>query len=139
MFCITSTRLTETHTWKTAFYMKQDANDDFSVCVLNLLPKVNTLPSLVVMTLAKVKTLIFLTVTWLHVGHLIKGSCGFMFCSLLHQVSTLPSLVSIHLLQVKICISFVKWLWKVSPLICHVNLWVGAPCGMSIPWEVWWT
>ena len=36
-------------------YFKQDVGDDLNVCVLNLLPEVSILPSLVSISLVKVK------------------------------------------------------------------------------------
>ena len=57
-----------------------------------------------------------------------------MFGSLWHYVSTFP----IHLLQVEICILFVTWPNKTTPLRCHAYLWVRAPCHMSPPWKGWW-
>ena len=57
-----------------------------------------------------------------------------MFGSLWHYVSTFP----IHLLQVEICILFVTWPNKTTPLRCHAYLWVRAHCRMSPPWKVWW-
>ena len=56
-------------------YKRQEVGDELSVFFLNILPKVNTLPSLLVTSLVKVEIFIFQTVTWPHVGHLIKGSC----------------------------------------------------------------
>ena len=54
---------------------KQEVDDDLSVCMLNILPKVNSLPSLLAIILMKMEIEIFQTVTWPHVDHLIKGSC----------------------------------------------------------------
>ena len=54
---------------------KQDVGDELGVCVLNILPKARSLPSLLAINLVKVKIQIFQTVTWPHFGHLIKGFC----------------------------------------------------------------
>ena len=61
-----------------------------------------------------------------------------MFGSLLHLVSTFPSVVSINLLQVNICILFVTWPYKTTPVRCYAYLCVTAPRSMSPPWRVWW-
>ena len=61
-----------------------------------------------------------------------------MFGNLLHLVSTLPNGVSIYLLQVEICILFVTWSHKTTPLRCHAYLWMWALRSMSPPWRVWW-
>ena len=57
----------------------------------------------------------------------------------LTQVSTLPNLVSIHLLHVEICILFVKWPHKTTPLRCHAYLWKRAPRNISLLWKVWYS
>ena len=49
-----------------------------------------------------------------------------MFGSLYYWVSTLPIVMSIHLLQVEICIFFVPWLSKTTPLRYHAYLWARA-------------
>ena len=54
---------------------EQEVGDDLSICTMNILPKVSSRPSLLVITLMKMKIQIFQTVTWPHVDHLIKGSC----------------------------------------------------------------
>ena len=54
--------------------IEQEVVDDLSVCVMNILPKVRSLPSLLAINLMKMETYIFQTVTRPHVGHLIKGS-----------------------------------------------------------------
>ena len=54
---------------------KQEVDDDLSVCMMNIIPKVNSLPSLLAISLMKMEIEIFQTVTWPHVDHLIKGSC----------------------------------------------------------------
>ena len=43
---------------------------------MKLLPEVSTLPSLVAISLVKMKIYIFQIVTGTHVGHMIKGPCG---------------------------------------------------------------
>ena len=43
--------------------------------MLNIFPKVSSLPNLLALNFVKVEIWIFQTVTWCHVGHLIKGSC----------------------------------------------------------------
>ena len=43
--------------------------------MLNILPKVSSQTSLLAINLMKIEIYIFQTVTWSHVGHLIKGSC----------------------------------------------------------------
>ena len=32
----------------------------------------------------------------------------------------------------------VTWPYQTTSLWSHANFWVGAPCGMSPPWQVWW-
>ena len=32
----------------------------------------------------------------------------------------------------------VTWPYQTTSLWSHTNYWVGAPCGMSPPWQVWW-
>ena len=54
---------------------KQGVGDDLSVCVLNILPKVSSLPKVLTVKLTKVEIKDFQMVTWRHVGHFIKGSC----------------------------------------------------------------
>ena len=46
-----------------------------SICMMNILPKVCSLPSLLALNLMKIEIQILQTVTWPHLGHLIKGSC----------------------------------------------------------------
>ena len=53
----------------------QEVGNDLSVCVLNIVPKASSLPSLLAMNLMKVEIQIFQTVTWPHLGDLTKGSC----------------------------------------------------------------
>ena len=53
----------------------QKVGNDLSVCVLNILPKVSSLPDLLSINLVKVEIQIFQTVIWPYIGHLIKGSC----------------------------------------------------------------
>ena len=116
------------------FQKKQEVADDLSVCVLNILPKVSSLPSLLVINLVKVEIQIFQTVMWRHVGHLIKGSClGASYTKLA------PSLVLGRYIFSgwKICILFVTWPHETTPLRCHAYIWVRAPCSMSPNWEVW--
>ena len=43
--------------------------------MLNILPKVSSLPGLLDINLTKVKIQIFQRITWSHFRHLIKGSC----------------------------------------------------------------
>ena len=54
---------------------KQELGDDLSVCVLNIVLKTSSLPSLLTVNLTKVEIQISQTVTRPHVGHFIKGSC----------------------------------------------------------------
>ena len=78
---------------------KQEVGDDLSVCVLNLFPKFNTMPSLVVISLVKVEILIFQIVTWSK-GHSAlrfgtshdKSSqfrCSWVFCKCRYNVFSL--------------------------------------------------
>ena len=53
---------------------QQEVGDGLSVCVLNILPKVSSLLSLLAINVMKVEIQIFQTVMSPHVGHLIKGS-----------------------------------------------------------------
>ena len=55
--------------------MKQEFDDDLSVYLMNILPKVSSLPNLLAINFMKMEIQIVQTVTWPHVGHLIKGSC----------------------------------------------------------------
>ena len=110
---------------------EQELGDDLSVCAMNILPKVSSLPSLLAINLMKMEICIFQTITWPHVVRLIEGSC-------LGASSTMSVVVSINLLQVEICILFVTWPNKTTPLRCHGYLWVTAPRRMSLPWKVWW-
>ena len=56
---------------------KQEVGYDLNICKLNLLSKVSTLSSIVAISLEKMEMQIYKIVTWLHIGHVIKGSCGF--------------------------------------------------------------
>ena len=67
--------------------------------MLNIFLSLKSLPHLVAISREKVEIWIFQIVTWPHVHHLIKGSCGFKGGSISRQVSTEPSLVLIGLLQ----------------------------------------
>ena len=58
--------------WVTRKRKKRRSGDDFSICVLNIHSKASSLPNLLAIN-REIK--ILLTVTWSHVGHLIKGSC----------------------------------------------------------------
>ena len=69
--------------------LKQEVGDDLSVGVLNILPKINSLPSLLHINLVKVEI-------WSCDLMLVKGLCLGASC-----------VVSIHSLQVDICILFV--------------------------------
>ena len=51
--------------------------EHLSVCVLKLLPEFSTLPSLVGISVVKVKIHIFKNAMLHHIGHLSIGSCGF--------------------------------------------------------------
>ena len=50
--------------------LKQEVGDDISVCTLNILHKVSSLPSLLAINLVKVEIWIVQWVTWPHVVHL---------------------------------------------------------------------
>ena len=82
---------------------QQEVGDGLSVCVLNILPKVSSLLSLLAINVMKVEIQIFsnshVTLCWSFDQRII-------FRNRSHYVSTLPSVVSIHLLQVEICILF---------------------------------
>ena len=54
---------------------RQEVGGDLNICVMNILPKVSSLPSLLAINLMKMEIQIFQTVTWSQVGHLVKGSC----------------------------------------------------------------
>ena len=77
---------------------KQNVGDDLNVCVLELLPEVSTLPSLVVISFSKVKIYFFQFVMWPNVDQLIEGSCDFNDGSLSRKVNRLPSLVPVGVL-----------------------------------------
>ena len=111
----------------------QEVGDDSNVCVLNILPKVSSLPSLLAINLVKIE----IDFPNSHVTSCWSLDQRVMFRNLLHYVSTLPSVVSIHLLKVEVCIFFVTWPQKTTPLRCHAYIWVRAPCSMSPPWKVW--
>ena len=103
------------------------------VCTLNNLPKVSSLPNFISYKTSENGKYRFYKQT----------SCWsfdqrVMFGSLLHLVSTLPSVVSIHLLQVNICILFVTWPYKTTPVRCYAYLCVTAPRSMSPTWRIWW-
>ena len=74
---------------------KQQVCHDLSLCVLSLLVEVSVLPSLEAISFVKVEILIFQTVKWTPVGHVIKGLCG------LSQGSE-PLTVSQHLARVRL-------------------------------------
>ena len=57
-------------------YLKQ-VGDHLSVCMLNLLSEVSTLPTLEAIKFVKKKILILQIATLPLVGHVIKQSCGF--------------------------------------------------------------
>ena len=54
---------------------EQEVSDDLSICMMNILHKVSSLPSSLAINLMKIEIQIFQAVTWPHLGHLIKGSC----------------------------------------------------------------
>ena len=54
---------------------EQEVGDDLSICMMNILHKVSSLPSSLAINLMKIEIQIFQAVTWPHLGHLIKGSC----------------------------------------------------------------
>ena len=51
--------------------------EHLSVCMLKLPPEFSTLPSLVGISVVKVKIHIFKNAMLHHIGHMSKGSCGF--------------------------------------------------------------
>ena len=54
---------------------EQEVSDDLSICMMNILHKVSSLPSSLAINLMKIEIQTFQAVTWSHLGHLIKGSC----------------------------------------------------------------
>ena len=108
--------------------LRQEVGDDLSVCVMNILPKVSSLPNSLAINLMEMEIWIFQSRDLV-----LVIDQRVMFGSLQHYVSTLPIVVSIHLLQVEICILFVTWPNKTTPLRCHAYLWVRAPHPMSPP------
>ena len=54
---------------------EQEVGDDLSICMMKILRKVSSLSSSLAINLMKIEIQIFQAVTWLHLGHLIKGSC----------------------------------------------------------------
>ena len=107
--------------------IQQEVRDDLSVYVLNILPKVSSLPSLLAANLVKVEmqSCDLVLVTW--------WKC---------QVSNLPSVVLCApylanlapYLSIEICMLFVTWPHKTTPLRCHAYIWVRAPCSRSPPY-----
>ena len=117
---------------KTCFSLKiweQEVSDDLSICMMNILHKVSSLPSSLAINLMKIEIQTFQAVTWSHLGHLIKGSC--LGAS---ETMSAPS-------QYIFCrwryVFYVTWPNKTTPLRCHVHLWVRARRRMSPPWKVW--
>lgn len=81
---------------------KQEVSDDLSVCVLDFLPQVSTLPGLLAIILVTVEILNSQTATWFHISNVIKGSGSFKDRNLL-TVSQHVALFGVHrLLQVEI-------------------------------------
>ena len=69
-----------THWWyhgTVIIKINQEVEDNFHVYVLNLLTEVSSMPSLVTINLVRRAIQIFQIVTWSHVGHTMKGPCGF--------------------------------------------------------------
>ena len=118
---------------------EQEVGDDLSVCMLNILLKVSSLPGLWAINLVKVEIEIFQTVMWPHIGHLIKGSClGASYTKLPPCLVTYRSIFCREI-YIYIYIIFVTWTHKTTSLRCQENIWVRAPCSMAPPWKVWWS
>ena len=90
--------------------------------MLNILPKVSNLTSLLAINLMKIETDFsnkHVISCW-SLDQRVMFGCWYIFCRWR-------------------CILFVTWPNKTTPLRCHSYLWVIAPCSMSPPWKVWWS
>ena len=97
------------------------------VCMLNILPKVSSLPSLLAINLVKMQNTHFSNIP--HVGHLTKGSClGASYAK------TAPCLVWCRYIFCRLRYVFIFICpHKTTPLRCHVYSSVRAPRSMSPP------
>ena len=122
--------------------IQQEVDDDSArVCVLNIIPKVSSLPRL----LGK-KSLVKICMRneQIHFSNGCMTSCWsldqrVMFGNLLHWVSTVDILVYIHFLQMELFLLFIMWPNKATLFRCHAHLWVRASLSMSPPWTFWWS